>query len=229
MTQPVRVFLGSDSRQPLAVNVAQWSIQRNSNGRVVIEPLMLHKLPISRIGLTQFTWSRFLVPFLCDYTGTAIFMDADVVVTGDVADLAAQADGVSAVQVMQDQPKFEWPSVMLFNCANCEVLTPEYVDDATNALLSLNWGEVGSFSPEWNHLCGYSEPKEAKLYHYSQGLPCWYECQGMPEDVFWQREYDDMIRTCTWAELMGKSIHAQPVIKRMLAQRYGIRVAEPVA
>src|SRR5512135_816786 len=111
----IKVFIGFEPRQPLAYNVLQSSLHRNSASRVIVEPLMLHKLPISRRGLTEFTFSRFLVPWLCGYEGVAIFMDADIVVRGDIAELAAQADPQCAVQVMQEQQRFEWASVMLFN------------------------------------------------------------------------------------------------------------------
>lgn len=219
-----RVFVGIDPRQPLAYNVLQSSLHRKSEGRVQVEPLILYKLPVKRRGLTEFTFSRFLVPWLCDYQGVAIFMDADVVVTGDIAELAAEADGISAVQVMQEQAKYEWASVMLFNCANCEILTPEFIDDESHNPLALDWGTVGKFSSEWNHCVGYAEPKAAKLYHYTQGLPCWHESRGLPEDCFWDDEFKELTRTCNWTDIMGRSVHAQPVIKRML-RRYGIEVA----
>ena len=225
MSEPVRVFIGFDARQPLAYNVAQWSVQRNALSRVTVEPLILYRLPIKRMGLTAFTYSRFLVPWLCDYTGVGIFIDPDIVVTGNICELAECADGKSAVQVMQEQPKFEWASVMLFNCARCEMLTPEWIADTSNHPLNLEFADIGRLPEEWNHCVGYAEPKEAKLYHYTQGIPHWIECKGLPEDVFWRREYEDMIRTVDWAEMMGKSIHAPFVIKRMLASRYGIKVA----
>ena len=215
---PTRVFIGFDPRQPLAYNVLQSSLHRNSAGRVIVEPLMLHKLPVSRRGLTEFTYSRFLVPWLCGYEGSAIFMDADIVVTGDVAELAAQADPSFAVQVMQDQPKFEWGSVMLFNNANCKKLTPEFVNDPANPLLDLEWGPVGTFSADWNHCVGYQEPKEANLYHYTQGLPCWYETSGLPEDEAWLEERKALTATVPWKELMGRSVHAKPVLQRLLSR-----------
>lgn len=185
----------------------------------MVEPLILCKLPIKRRGLTEFTFSRYLVPWLCEYEGAAIFMDADIVVAGDVAELAAQADGISAVQVMQEQHKFEWPSVMLFNNANCRTLTPEWIDDQENKPNALAWGEVGKFSAEWNHCVGYMLPKQAKLYHYTQGLPCWYETRGLPEDIHWLTAFDEMQSTVSWKELMGESVHAEPVLRRMF-QRY---------
>lgn len=225
MSEALRMFVGVDPRQPLAYSVLQSSIHRHAKGRVIVEPLMLGKLPITRRGLTEFTYSRFLVPWLCDYTGHAVFMDADVVVVRDIADLFAQADGVSAVQVMQEQARYEWASVMLFDCARCEVLTPEYVENPAHDLLSLNWGKVGTFPPWWNHCVGYAEPdSSASLYHYTQGLPCWHETQDFYRST-WTDERDAMLETCDWAELMAKSIHAKPVIKRMLA-RYGIQVGE---
>lgn len=227
-----RVFVGYDERQPVAYNVLQHSLHRYARGRVHVEPLMLDKLPITRKGLTQFTYSRFLVPWLCDYAGAAIFMDADVVVNGDIAELLAQADGQSAVQVMKEQHKFEWASVMLFNNANCKILTPEYIDDPANKLLELEWADqcgrpalgpsVGEFSPEWNHCVQRMPPAEAKLYHFTEGVPIWDEVRGSPLDEYWLDEYADMNMTVPWVELMGKSVHARPVLHRFLKRKFGI-------
>ncbi len=222
--KPVRVFIGVDPRQPIGYNVLQHSIHANSKRRVLIEPLMLGKLPIKRRGLTEFTYSRFLVPWLCNYEGSAIFMDADIVVTGDIGDLIDQADGKYAVQVMQEQPKFEWPSVMLFNNFNCRELTPEYVDDEANKPMNLAWGAVGGFSPEWNHCVGYAQPKDAKLYHYTQGLPCWPETRDLPESKYWLDAHRAANHSVSWMDLMGTSVHAPHVLKRM-CERYGIKVA----
>ena len=216
MSEPVRVFIGVDPRQPLGYNVLQYSLNRWSRRRVLVEPLMLAKLPIQRRGLTEFTYSRYLVPWLCGYEGSAIFMDADIVVTGDIGELLDQADPQYAVQVMQNQPKFEWASVMLFNNANCKVLTPEWIDDPANKPQNLDWGTVGSFSDDWNHCVGYAKPKVANLYHYTMGLPCWYETRGNREDMHWLNAFKEMQHTVSWKDLMGKSVHAKPVIERMV-------------
>jgi hypothetical protein len=217
-----RVFIGVDPRQTIGYNVLQHSIHRHAKQRVIVEPLMLDKLPITRRGLTEFTFSRYLVPYLCGYEGSAVFMDADIVVTGDIGDLFAQVDGVSAVQVNMQQPKFEWPSVMLFNNALCRKLTPEYVDDPTNKPSALDWGPVGSFTPEWNHCVNKTPDAEAKLYHYTEGLPVWDEVRNGPLDAHWFIERDAMNHTVSWRELMGGSVHAEPVIKRYIARKFGI-------
>jgi hypothetical protein len=213
-----RVFIGYDPRQPLGYNVLQHSIVRYASEPVSITPLILSQLPLKRRGLTEFTFSRFLVPYLCDYVGTAIFMDADIVVKGDIVELFKTArPSEYSVQVMQDQPRFEWPSVMLFNNMCCRQLTPAYVDDEANNPYEFEWAKdrVGSFPAEWNHCVGYQTPKEAKLYHYTQGLPCWMETAGLPENGAWLEEHADLTKTVSWKELMGRSVHAKPVLKRL--------------
>jgi putative alpha-1,2-mannosidase len=218
----LNVFIGYDPRQPLAYNVLQHSIFRHASVPVSITALKLDQLPISRRGLTEFTFSRFLVPYLCCYGGPAVFMDADVVVTGDIAELFAQSDTQYAVQVMQNQPQFEWPSVMLFNCYQAKKLTPEWVGDVANKPFKLDsWGKVGTFSDEWNHCVGYAEPRtNAKLYHYTQGIPIWNETRGLPEDAAWIEEYQLMTKTCGWSELMGGSVHAEATLKRWMQARW---------
>jgi len=220
----LKVFIGADPRQPLGYNVLQHSIHQHASKTVAVSPLILRQLPMTRRGLTEFTYSRFLVPYLCGFEGTAVFMDADMVVTGDIAELFAQADPECSVQVMQEQMRFEWSSVMLFNCNACKMLTPKYIDDENNILMDLSWAyKVGEFSADWNHCVGYDAPREAKLHHYTQGLPCWFETKGLPEDAHWHAAAKDMQRTCSWSELMADSIHAKPVMKRLL-KRYGYEV-----
>jgi lipopolysaccharide biosynthesis glycosyltransferase len=180
-------------------------------------------MPVKRRGLTEFTYSRFLVPYLCGFAHQAVFMDADIVVKSDIVELFDQIDLTCSVQVMQDQARFEWASVMLFNNGKCRTLTPEYVNDEANQLFDLAWADkVGTLAPEWNHCVGYAEPKEAKLYHYTQGLPCWYETRGLPEDQAWLEEHKHLLHTVGWTELMGGSVHAKPVIRRML-RRMGLK------
>jgi hypothetical protein len=227
MADVIRVFAGYDSRQPLAFNCLQHSIHRHTKRRVVVEPLMLERLPMMRRGLTEFTYSRFLVPWLCDYEGYAIFMDSDVVVTGDVGELLGVTQAGPDVYVMKDQPRFEWPSVMVFENYGCKVLTPEFVDDNENPLLDLHWGTVGTLPPEWNHCVGYAKPtRDAKLYHYTQGIPCWPETRGLPEDDVWFEEFKQLTYTCPWMDLMRNSVHAKPVLERMM-RKYGMGGVAP--
>lgn len=211
----MKIFIGVDPRQPVAWIVLANSIARHSSIPVEITPLILKQLPLKRRGLTEFTFSRFLVPWLCKFQGRALFLDADMVVTGDIAELAQLDDCASSVRVNQDQARFEWPSAMLLNNYNCQMLTPEYVENKANALFDLAWADhgVGSFDPNWNFCAGYTQAKGTeKLYHFTKGIPIWPETtgeRGTPQDDIWRKEAKIAVSSCSYAELMGGSVHAQ--------------------
>lgn len=205
----MKVFIGRDPRQPLAYNVLANSIVEHASVPVEITALSLKALPIERRGLTEFTFSRFLVPYLCDFKGLAVFLDADMVVTADIKELFDSFDHVSDVQVNKKQKKFEWPSAMLFNCEQCKILTPEYIDNKANVLFDFAWAkEVGEFPREWNFCVGYEDiPYDAKLYHYTKGIPYWKETRGNEADKHWFAAYKAMLHTVSHDELMGNSVH----------------------
>ena len=226
---PVRVFIGADERQPIALSVLQDSINWRSSRPVSLQLLKLDTLPIIRRGLTSFTYSRFLVPWLCRFEGSSIFMDADVLVTGDIADLLACAEPDKyALQVMQEQPRFEWPSVMLFNNARCKTLTPEFIDSTRNNLFDFAWASsVGAFPKEWNHCVGYTGRDDAaKLHHFTQGIPVWPETRGNHrEDELWLKQFKHANSTAPWADLMARSVHAEATIKKARIRALGVECA----
>lgn len=205
----LKVFIGYDPRQPVAYSVLQHSIASRASEPVSIIRLQLSQLPMTRVGLTEFTYSRFLVPYLCKYQGTALFLDADMLVLDDITKLFDLADG-SAVQVVKNAQKFEWPSLMLFNCERCKLLTPYAVQNMpTGEAFGFRWApEIGDLPAEWNHCVSYDDPGPAKLVHYTQGIPVWPETKDCEYSEEWHNERKAMMGTVTWKELMGNSIHA---------------------
>lgn len=212
----LRIFIGIDERQPIAYHVLVSSIQRRSSKPVTITPLILEQLPIKRRGLTSFTYSRYLVPYLCDYQGQALFIDSDMLLLGDVGELFGSATG-SSVDIVPFGGNFifERPSVMLFNCSECRDLTPELIETSTPQ--DFSWAKsVGHLSIDWNHLVGYSLPNpNAKLIHYTQGVPGYKECRDCEYAQEWFDEKDVMLDQCSWLEIMGNSVHAKPVLDRL--------------
>ena len=155
---------------------------------------------------TEFSFSRFLVPYLCNFEGWSIFMDCDMLVLDDIAKLWALRDDRYAVQVVKHQhqpketvkflnapqtpyPKKNWTSVMLLNNAKCRALTPEYVNAASGLELhQFKWLEseelIGELPHAWNHLVGYDEPRAGvSNAHFTLGGP-----------------YFDEYRDCEYAE-----------------------------
>jgi lipopolysaccharide biosynthesis glycosyltransferase len=184
---------------------------------VEIIPLNLRSLPYKEThsdGSNEFIYSRFLVPYLCNYEGWAIWMDGDMVVKGDIAELWNLRDEEYAVQVVkhdyktkhaekylgnvnQDYPKKNWSSVVLFNNSRCYALTPKIVEQATGSFLHrFSWlqdSEIGSLPVQWNWLVGeYEHNDDAKLLHYTIGIPAFSEYVKCDHSEDWWQAYKDM-------------------------------------
>jgi hypothetical protein len=150
----IRIFVGYDPREAVAFGVLSHSIHARASRPVAIAPVMLSQLQgvyrreRNALQSTEFSFSRFLTPWLCGYEGWAIFMDCDTLARDDIARLWDLRDERFAVQVVKHhhvpkedvkflgakQSKYEkknWSSVMLINCARCKTLTPEYVNGAS--------------------------------------------------------------------------------------------------
>jgi len=200
--EPIRVFVGYDAREAVAFSVLAYSIHARASEPVTIAPLMLSQLSrtLTRerhtLQSTDFSFSRFLVPHLCGFRGWALFLDCDMLMLDDVANLWALRDERNAVMVVkhshvpQETRKFlnepqsqyekkNWSSVMLLNCAKCTALTEDYVNTATGLQLHrFEWlgddGLIGELPRRWNHLADYDPPKpiaELSNIHYTIGGP----------------------------------------------------------
>jgi hypothetical protein len=233
----LQVFIGYDPRQDDSYNVSQHSILIRTLKPVAIVPLVIETLPIKRQGLTPFTWSRFLVPYLSGYKGISIFLDADILLQHDINELNEEvkklaSDGVvPAVSVVKGMHKFEWASMMVFNCEHPDnaVLTPEYIEKTNDRLHLISWTEsIGEISSEWNHLVGYDKPwqqsseKKIKLIHYTQGVPAWVETADCEFSAEWEKELMYMNSSIGWVDLMGKSVHAKVLNDGTVVPKYKV-------
>jgi len=223
--RPLRVFIGYDKRTPISYHVLVHSIQRHAISPVEICPLILDQLPVKRRGLTDFTYSRYLVPYLCQYDKyPAIFMDSDILVLDDVHRLLHrllldEADIRTSVFLRKCDQRFEWPAVMVFRPDRCRQLTPEFVENKDPH--KFEWGDIGSIPDSWHHIPLYDPPMpDAKLIHYTAGTPEFPEIRdlNMPYTVEWLAEYNMMMKPCSWIELMGRSVHA-PLILDMMKEK----------
>src|SRR5436190_8807133 len=105
----IRVFIGYDSRETVAFNVLSHSINVRASQPVAIAPVMLSQLggvfrrESNPLQSTEFSFSRFLVPYLCGYEGWAVFIDCDMLVMDDIANLWKLRDDRWAVQVVKHE------------------------------------------------------------------------------------------------------------------------------
>lgn len=210
----IRIFIGYDPAETIAYHVLCHSILRHSSQPVSFTPINKRNIPeFSRgkeDGSTEFSFSRFLTPYLSGYTGQSIFMDCDMLVRCDISLLMKECDLAHDVFVVKHDyapntetkflgnkqhlyPKKNWSSMMLFNSSHqhCRKLTPEVVNSGTGKFLhQFEWTEesrVGELGKEWNHLVGELKPNpDAKIVHFTLGTPCFkgYENQEFSKEWF---------------------------------------------
>ena len=103
----IRIFIGYDPRETVAWHVLTHSILARCSEPVCFTPLALNNLGSlmwrerNPLQSTDFSFSRFLTPYLSGYEGWSLFMDCDMLVLEDVAKLWALRDDRFAVMCTQ--------------------------------------------------------------------------------------------------------------------------------
>jgi lipopolysaccharide biosynthesis glycosyltransferase len=232
--QVIRVFIGFDSKEEVAYHVLTASILRHTSMPVQFTPVALSVLKgifhreKNPLQSTEFSFSRFLVPYLSGYEGWSIFMDCDMLVRDDIAKLWKLRDSNFAVMCVQHEHnpigdvKFQgkvqtrydrknWSSVMLMNNAKCKSLTPDYVETASGLdLHRFRWlkdEEIGAIPSRWNHLVDY-DPQlsldQISNLHYTEGGPYFAPYQNCGYADEWLEEYRRTVAPLTSADFMDK-------------------------
>jgi lipopolysaccharide biosynthesis glycosyltransferase len=212
----IPIFIGYDPKESIAFHICVNSIIQNTKQPVNIIPLSLSLLndykEIHSDSSNDFTYSRFLVPYLMKFENWAIFLDGDMIIKEDISNLWNYKDETKDVMVVkhdyttksnakylsnknEDYPRKNWSSVMIFNCQNYPTrkLTPEYIEKSTGAHLHrFQWtsdDRVGALPAEWNWLPDeYGANSDAKLLHYTLGTPCFHEFATTTMADEWHRE-----------------------------------------
>ena len=154
--QPLKIYIGWDSREDIAYQVAKQSILDHASVPVDIIPLKQKELrkrgiytrDVDKLASTEFTFTRFLIPELTGFEGWALFIDCDFVFLDDVKKLFDHADNKYAIMCAQHDytpsntekmdgqtqtiyPRKNWSSMMLINCGHPDnqSLTHEVVND----------------------------------------------------------------------------------------------------
>lgn len=174
---PLKVFVGYDSREDIAWQVCRFSLLRHAKGDVDVIPLRqpvlrelgLYKRSYDKGSSTEFSLTRFLTPFLAAQSeGWAVFCDCDFLFTTDIRDVlngldpskaiyCVHHDYVPAHSVKMDNqrqtvyPRKNWSSFMVFNLAHPDVraLTADVVNEESPSFLHrFEWVSDDSFIGE---------------------------------------------------------------------------------
>jgi lipopolysaccharide biosynthesis glycosyltransferase len=220
----LKIFVGMDLKiEPVAYAVFCQSVIEHSSIPVSFTPMALNTLSeyteTHNDGSNAFIYSRFLVPYLCDFKGMALWVDGDMIVRSDIAELLWEFQQDEAVKVVkhhyqtkhpikylgaknEDYPKKNWSSVMLWNCGHHlnKQLTPRFVMEKDGKYLHrFQWlkypeEQVGKLDETWNWLeTEYEYNPDAKLVHHTLGTPCFKDYQNTDYAQEWWETYQRMI------------------------------------
>ena len=198
----VNFYIGYDKREDIAYQICKSSIVTQSTVNVNVSPLIQEPLRHAGIYIrgpdpkssTDFTFTRFLVPYLNNYNGWAVFADCDFLFLSDVRKLMEYVDDRYAIMVVKHDyqptettkmdgkeqtqyPRKNWSSLILFNCSHesNRALTPDLVNTATGLYLHrFQWlkdEEIGELPYQWNYLEDWYNSKDAKAVHFTAGGP----------------------------------------------------------
>lgn len=217
----VRIFVGVDRSQLLAVSVLEYSIKRHTTAKVEVTPMLDLPVPVPKdprnTQRTGFSFSRFCIPKLAGYQGRAIYMDADMMVFKDIRDLwDIPFDGAKII--VQKEVKFaeettkkagapktrkKQCAVMLLDCDQLDWEVEKIIggmddgrydyDQLMSDFCILEESEVKYGVPfEWNSLEHWDS--DTCLLHYTDvATQPWSAC-GNPNGQHWFDEVRRMLR-----------------------------------
>lgn len=216
---PIQLFAGFDEREEVGYHAFCSSVIERATVPVSITPLSLSMVQKvygagHRDGTNGFIYLRFLIPYLMNFQGWAIFCDgSDMVMQGDIAELEKLYDPFKAVQVVKhdyktkhqrkyvgtgmeaansDYPRKNWSSVMLINCGHYawRSLTPDRIAQLPGSYLHrfefIADDRIGELPKEWNWLADeFGANEEAKLLHWTAGVPAFPHYKNTPMADRW--------------------------------------------
>lgn len=226
----IRVFVGVDRSQLLAVSVLEYSIKRHTTAEVEVVPMLDLPVPVPvdprNSQRTGFSFSRFCIPKLAGYQGRAIYMDADMMVFKDIRELWNLPFNGAKI-IIQKEVKFQDETtqkfgapktrkkqcaVMLLDCDRLDWKIEEIIagmdqgrydyDQLMSELCILDEEHVQYGVPfEWNSMEHWD--KETRLLHYTDvATQPWTNCFNK-NGHHWFNEVRRMLSEgkLTWAQI----------------------------
>ncbi|XRB15118.1 hexosyltransferase [Pseudoscourfieldia marina] len=194
--KPFRVFMGYDSHEDIVFQIAKFSMLRRSSIPLDICPLRRSELTARNVyrktqdpkQSTEFTYLRFLIPYLSGYKGWALFADDDFLWLSDVSKLVDMCDDRYAVMVVKHKtmstcnsklagckqepyPRKNWSSMILWNCghpANACLDLDMITKEGGSYLHRFAWIKdddlIGEVPFTWNFLIDWYDVSDVKGY-----------------------------------------------------------------
>ena len=223
------VYIGYDPKESISWHVLVQSLMETTSMPLSIKPVNLRNLSAiykrdhDNRQSNEFSFSRFLVPYLMNYSGHALFMDCDMLVRSDISEIfdLATDQQTKAVHVVKHDytpkddvkylgqkqyayPRKNWSSVILWNCSHPKnkQVDLDFVNKASGAELHrFTWledDEIGDLDIAWNWLVGEYDLKQlgtnVKNVHWTVGGPYFNEYENVDFADEWFKMKETAIR-----------------------------------
>ncbi len=108
------IYVGYDGKvEPIAYHNFCQSVIEKSSIPISFTPLALNTLKdyeeTHKDGSNAFIYSRFLVPYLNNFKGVALFVDGDMICRTDIAEILANFDTDEAIKVVKHHYQTKHP------------------------------------------------------------------------------------------------------------------------
>jgi hypothetical protein len=242
------IYIGFDSSnygQQIAWDVCKRSMLKNCSDPNKINIIKLVKSDLidkdifkrtDNDGSTEFTYTRFFVPYLNNYMGYAIFVDSDFLWECDVLELFEKyVNSTCAVSCIKHKytqcndkfkmdgkkqewyPKKNWSSLMIYNCSHINVKKNLILENTNTKsakwLHRMMWcdeekGEILEIPRSYNYLVNYYHEGPIKALHFTDGGP-------------WHPGYEDVTYGNRWLKYISKE--EKKMIKWSIENEYNIK------
>nr|GEU63762.1 protein CDI-like [Tanacetum cinerariifolium] len=204
-----RIYIGYDPKEDIAYEVCRYSLLKHSSIPLEIIPIKqsllreqnLYTRPRGNLESTEFSFTRFLTPFLAGYKGWAVFVDCDFLYLGDIKELFDLVDDKYAVMCVQhdytpkETTKMDGAVQTLYPRKNWSSMESGAF---LHRFMWLDDEEIGEVPFVWNFLVGHNKVMEGdletypKAIHYTLGGPwfeSWKDCEF---GELWLKELEEM-------------------------------------
>lgn len=242
LVEPIRVYVGTDDSQMVGLRVLEHSIRKFASRPVEVVPLLNLPVPMPRDPSnrprTGFSFARFLIPQLAGYRGRGIYLDADMLVFSDIAEMWDLPMGECRVLcTRQDAPPPTWKnndhfqpgrqlSVMLLDCGRLDWRIEDIVrglDEGRYTYKQLMYDlcvlppeQIGEHMPPvWNSLECF-EPNRTCLLHMTDMAMQPWRYNHNPLRSVWRAFYREAVEAgAVEPELVEKGIAAGDLLPEL--------------
>ena len=234
-TSTLPIFIGYEEREHEAYEVCKYSLEYQNQCRKetgtwawddypdIIQlrstEIKEYKRDHGEPQSTDFTFTRFWCPYLCDFEGFSLFVDCDFLFLAHPIEILKHIDTRKAVSVVQHPeylPKGDikmdgiaqhrskrknWASLIVFNNEHPsnKILEPDYLNNHLPGLdfHHLAWlddSEIGSIPMEWNCLDQYYHMENPKAIHYTEGGPWFKNYRHCEYGDIWKNYLAEMMK-----------------------------------